>query len=93
MPANTRTERPVLEGPNDVAIGVKAAGLNFRDVMNAIGLYPEGPMPFGGECTGVITEVGDAVTDLKVGDEPIGFVVWLPPGSQFFRRIRCHGTS
>ena len=46
-----------------------AAGLNFRDVMNAAGVYPGGPIPFGAECAGKISSVGADVTDFKVGDE------------------------
>ncbi len=55
----------------DVEIQVHAAGLNFRDVMNATGLYPGGPIPFGAECAGTISAVGPDVADLKVGDEVI----------------------
>ncbi len=60
-------------GPNDVTIEVMAAGLNFRDVLNAMGLYPGDPGPLGGECAGVITAVGKNITDLKVGDPVVGF--------------------
>jgi len=60
--------RPKPEA-GEVEIRVNAAGLNFRDVMNAAGVYPGGPIPFGAECAGTISEVGSGVTDLKVGDE------------------------
>ncbi|HEX3371025.1 MAG TPA: beta-ketoacyl synthase N-terminal-like domain-containing protein, partial [Candidatus Acidoferrales bacterium] len=40
--------------PGEVEIRVMAAGLNFRDVMNAAGVYPGGPIPFGAECAGTI---------------------------------------
>ncbi len=55
--------------PGEVEIRVNAAGLNFRDVMNAAGVYPGGPIPFGAECAGTITAVGEDVQDLRVGDE------------------------
>ena len=55
----------------EVEIRVNAAGLNFRDVMNAAGVYPGGPIPFGAECAGTITAVGEGVTDLQPGDEVI----------------------
>ena len=57
--------------PGEVEIHVNAAGLNFRDVMNAAGVYPGGPIPFGAECSGTISAVGSGVTDLKVGDDVI----------------------
>lgn len=53
----------------EVEIRVLAAGLNFRDVMNAAGVYPGGPIPFGAECAGKISSVGANVTDFKVGDD------------------------
>jgi acyl transferase domain-containing protein/acyl-CoA synthetase (AMP-forming)/AMP-acid ligase II/acyl carrier protein len=55
--------------PGEVEIRVMAAGLNFRDVMNAAGVYPGGPIPFGAECAGKISAVGADVADFKVGDE------------------------
>jgi len=55
----------------EVEIRVNSAGLNFRDVMNAAGVYPGGPIPFGAECAGTITAVGEGVADLHVGDEVI----------------------
>jgi NADPH2:quinone reductase len=61
-------------GDNDVRIHIKAAGLNFPDVLIIQGKYQLQPdLPFipGGECAGVIEEVGSAVTRWKVGDEVI----------------------
>jgi NADPH2:quinone reductase len=61
-------------GDNDVRIHIKAAGLNFPDVLIIQGKYQIQPdLPFipGGECAGVIEEVGSAVTRWKVGDEVI----------------------
>ena len=63
-------------GPDEVEIEVRAAGLNFRDVLNALGAYPGDPGALGNECAGVITAVGSQVTDLRVGDE----VISLPQG-------------
>jgi NADPH:quinone reductase-like Zn-dependent oxidoreductase/aryl carrier-like protein len=59
-------------GPGEVEIEVHAAGLNFSDVMKALGLYPgltEGPAPLGAECSGRITALGAGVTGLHVGQE------------------------
>ena len=46
-----------------------AAGLNFRDVMNAAGVYPGGPIPFGAECAGKISAIGPDVEDFRIGDD------------------------
>jgi acyl transferase domain-containing protein/acyl-CoA synthetase (AMP-forming)/AMP-acid ligase II/acyl carrier protein len=59
-------------GPREVVIKIAATGLNFRDVMKAMGIYPglpEGELPLGDECSGTIVAVGDEVKDLHVGDE------------------------
>jgi acyl transferase domain-containing protein/acyl carrier protein len=65
-----KTSRPEPQ-PGEVEIRVLAAGLNFRDVMNAAGVYPGGPIPFGAECSGTISAVGSRVADMQVGDEII----------------------
>jgi acyl transferase domain-containing protein/acyl-CoA synthetase (AMP-forming)/AMP-acid ligase II/NADP-dependent 3-hydroxy acid dehydrogenase YdfG/acyl carrier protein len=65
-----RTSRPEPQ-PGEVEIRVNAAGLNFRDVMNAAGVYPGGPIPFGAECSGTISAVGSDVTNMQAGDEVI----------------------
>ncbi len=61
-------------GDTDVLINVKAAGLNFPDVLQIQGKYQHQPdMPFvvGSECSGVVEAVGSAVTRYKPGDEVI----------------------
>ncbi|MBE9062456.1 aminotransferase class I/II-fold pyridoxal phosphate-dependent enzyme, partial [cf. Phormidesmis sp. LEGE 11477] len=65
----------------EVEIQVKASGLNFRDVLNALGMLQsvleemgfQSPteVPFGGECAGVVTAVGEGVNHLQIGDEVI----------------------
>ncbi len=55
-------------GPDDITLRVHATGLNFRDVLNALGTYPGDAGLFGLECAGVVTAVGQNVTRLKVGD-------------------------
>ena len=57
--------------PDEVEIRVHATGLNFRDVLNALGMYPGEAGPLGLECAGTIVAVGDSVTDLHVGDEVV----------------------
>ncbi len=66
-----KDEIPIL-GRRDIAIEVKAAGLNFRDVLNAMGLYPGDPGPLGLECAGIVTAVGSDVPEFKVGDPIMG---------------------
>jgi NADPH:quinone reductase-like Zn-dependent oxidoreductase/NAD(P)-dependent dehydrogenase (short-subunit alcohol dehydrogenase family)/acyl carrier protein len=67
-------------GPGEVEIQVRATGLNFRDVLNALGMLKQymaemglagTDIPFGGECSGQITAVGEGVQHLQVGDAVI----------------------
>ena len=58
-------------GPGQIAIRVQATGLNFRDVLNALGLYPGDPGPLGNECAGTVVAVGAGVTGLAPGDRVI----------------------
>ncbi len=61
-------------GENEILIDVKAAGLNFPDVLMIQGKYQsQPPMPFipGGELAGIVSAVGDKVTRYKVGDKVI----------------------
>ena len=51
--------------PGQVRVAVRAAGLNFRDVLNALGMYPGDAGPLGVEGAGVVIEVGPGVTDLR----------------------------
>ena len=55
-------------GSGEVEIKVEASGLNFRDVLNALDLYPGDPGPLGGECAGTVVRVGTGVTELCEGD-------------------------
>ena len=58
-------------GPGDVRIAVRAAGVNFADVMARLGLYPDAPpLPavVGYEVAGVVDAVGPGVTGLRPGD-------------------------
>lgn len=66
-------------GENDVLVRVKAAGLNFPDVLIIQGKYqfqPDLPFVPGGECAGVVEAVGSAVTRWQVGDEVIQMGMW-----------------
>jgi acyl transferase domain-containing protein/NADPH:quinone reductase-like Zn-dependent oxidoreductase len=59
--------------PDEVRIQVSAAGLNFRDVLLTLGMYPGDGIPLGAECAGVVTETGSSVTQFAVGDRVVGF--------------------
>ncbi len=61
-------------GPREVEIRVRATGLNFRDVLNALDMYPGDPGPLGGECAGEIVAVGKGIADFRVGDPVMGVV-------------------
>jgi NADPH:quinone reductase-like Zn-dependent oxidoreductase/acyl carrier protein len=56
-------------GAGEVEIETQAVGMNFKDVLNALDLYPGDPGPLGGECAGRIVAVGEGVGHLHVGDE------------------------
>jgi acyl transferase domain-containing protein/acyl carrier protein len=55
-------------GAGEVEIAVEATGLNFKDVLNVLGMYPGDPGPLGGECAGRVSAVGPGVAHLRVGD-------------------------
>jgi NADPH:quinone reductase-like Zn-dependent oxidoreductase len=57
--------------PGHVEIAVKAVGMNFHDVMIAMGQIADTDL--GVECSGVVTRVGSGVTKYKVGDRVITF--------------------
>jgi NADPH:quinone reductase-like Zn-dependent oxidoreductase/short-subunit dehydrogenase/acyl carrier protein len=57
-----------------VQVRVEAAGLNFRDVLNVLGLYPGDPGPIGGDFAGTVTQLGSGVTGLEVGERVYGFM-------------------
>lgn len=59
----------------ELEIEVMATGLNFKDVLYAMNMlpnpHPGTPLPFGSECSGIVTAVGEGVTEVKPGDEVI----------------------
>ena len=77
--------RPLVRhtpGAGEVEIEVYATGLGFRDVLMALGRYPEPSTVFGYECVGTIVRVGTGVAQFKVGERviavgPGGFASFL----------------
>lgn len=57
-------------GPNELVVNVKAAGLNFADILARQGLYPDGPAKpcvMGYEIAGVVESVGANVDKAFIG--------------------------
>nr|WP_244330725.1 type I polyketide synthase [Streptomyces parvus] len=66
---------PVPDAPltaGQVRVAVRAAGVNFRDVLLALGMYPD-QAQMGAEAAGIVTETGPDVSELAVGDRVFGF--------------------
>ncbi|MEE3752132.1 NAD(P)H-quinone oxidoreductase [Mycobacterium intracellulare] len=62
----------VSAGPGEVVVKVAAAGVNRADVLQAAGKYPPPPgasETIGMEVSGVISEVGDGVSEWSAGQE------------------------
>ena len=76
-------ERPdPVPGPGEVRIGIRAAGINFPDVLVIAGTYQvKVPPPFipGNEAAGIVETVGEGVGRLKPGDR----VIATPTGGAF----------
>jgi len=60
--------------PGEVRIRVRAAGINFSDILARLGLYPDAPKPpmvVGYEVAGVVDDVGAGVTSVHPGDRVV----------------------
>jgi polyketide synthase 12 len=69
---NPAAEEPLPEGR--VRVAVRAAGVNFRDVVVVLGFEVTGGAMLGGEGAGILTEVGPGVEGLAVGDRVTGMI-------------------
>ncbi|MFI6512757.1 SDR family NAD(P)-dependent oxidoreductase, partial [Streptosporangium sp. NPDC050855] len=58
--------------PGQVRVALRAAGVNFRDVLNALGMYPGEAGAMGLEGAGRVVEVGPGVTAFAPGDRVMG---------------------
>ncbi|PHJ15679.1 type i fatty acid synthase, partial [Cystoisospora suis] len=77
---------------NECEIRVRAIGLNFRDVLNVMGLYPGDPGPPGADCAGIVVGVGSEVKHLKVGDAVYGIAqgclrTYVTTNSELLRKM------
>jgi acyl transferase domain-containing protein/NADPH:quinone reductase-like Zn-dependent oxidoreductase len=64
------TSKPLAA--DEIRLRVLASGVNFRDVLMALDMYPGANAPLGAECVGVVTETGEAVHEFAVGDRVFG---------------------
>jgi acyl transferase domain-containing protein/NADPH:quinone reductase-like Zn-dependent oxidoreductase/short-subunit dehydrogenase len=69
--------------PDEIEVAVRASGLNFRDVLTALGMRSGDSL--GGECSGVVVAVGDGIDDLRVGDRVMGYT---PAGFSSYVTVR-----
>ena len=72
--------------PGEVLVQVRAIGVNFRDVLNVLGMYPGDPGPPGADCAGVVIAVGPAMPTAASASTPVKFragdaVFGIAPGS------------
>lgn len=77
LDALTLGPAPDLEAPlepGQVRIAVHAAGVNFRDVLNALGMYPGAAGPLGVEGAGVVMAIGPGVMDLLPNQRVMGLI-------------------
>jgi NADPH:quinone reductase-like Zn-dependent oxidoreductase len=65
---------PPAPAPGEIRVAVRAAGINFADLMARIGMYRDAPKPpsiIGYEVAGEVESVGEDVTDVRPGDRVI----------------------
>ncbi|EZG44525.1 putative polyketide synthase [Gregarina niphandrodes] len=67
-----QAERATCPPAGYVECRVHGVGLNFRDVLNVMGLYPGDPGPPGGDFAGIVSAVSPGVENLRVGDRVFG---------------------
>jgi acyl transferase domain-containing protein/NADPH:quinone reductase-like Zn-dependent oxidoreductase/acyl carrier protein len=90
-----RRDRLRVPGAGEIEIDVRAAGLNFRDVMYAMGLLSDEVVEngfagaaMGMDVSGVVTAIGPGVTEVAPGDE----VVALAPAGFATRVVTSAGA-
>jgi len=64
-------------GDGDLLVRVRAAGINFADILQRLGFYANAPKPpyvMGFEVAGDVVKVGTGVRDFSVGDRAVGML-------------------
>jgi len=77
---------------DEVVIDVKAAGINFPDILIIAGKYQDKiPPPFipGNEASGIVSAVGKGVSRFKIGDK----VIVAPRGGAFAEKCKVHQNA
>ncbi len=76
----TVEDRPDPEaGEGEILIDVKAAGVNFADIMGRLGLYPDAPKPpmlLGYEVAGNVAKAGEGVTEFSTGQKVLSMTMF-----------------
>jgi NADPH:quinone reductase len=70
---------PPVAGPGEVVVSVKAASLNFPDVLIIQNKYQfKPPLPFspGSELAGIVKSIGEGVTGVRPGDRVMAFTTY-----------------
>jgi polyketide synthase 7 len=78
----THFERDSPDGrlsPGQVRVEIHAVGVNFRDVLVSLGMYPDPGVVPGAEAAGLVVEVAPDVTGLAPGDAVMGLIVGVGP--------------
>ena len=78
-----------LPGPGEVVIEMRAASLNFPDVLIVQNKYQvKPPLPFspGSELSGIVKDVGEGVTRVKVGERVMAFTTY----GAFAEEVKTH---
>jgi NADPH2:quinone reductase len=81
-----------LPGDEELVIDVKAAGINFPDILTIAGKYQDKiPPPFipGNEASGIVTATGSKVSRFKIGDKAIV----APRGGGFAEKCKVHQNA
>jgi tumor protein p53-inducible protein 3 len=77
---------------HEIKVNIKATAINRADLLQRMGLYPPPPGEteiMGLEMSGVVSEVGEKVTNVKVGDR----VYSLLPGGGYADTVIIHAES
>jgi len=73
-----------LPSANEALVRVEAAGVNYIDIYHLSGLYPlPSPMPIGLEGAGIVEQLGEGVSDLRVGDR----VAWASVAGSYASHV------